>query len=244
MSVLIATWNSAEHLAVALEAMRLHCRGVNRIVVIDNASSDFTRRVAASDDRVRLIRLPVNAGHGPALDLAAITARTEFIIALDPDAFPIDSEWVDHLIGPLREGAQVSGVHMQRSYVHPCALAIRTQRFVERRHTFTQSGSPAEFGSTGWDTGERISMLEQPHVHLLPVSSTDGPGSVGTSWEGAIYHNFYSVRHLQRFGPAGGGVLDDVVEVGDATTAWDRNCRKYLGLDAERRAELVEAAGR
>jgi len=241
VTVCIATWNSAEHLAVALSALRLHSNRVDRIIVVDNWSEDATRQVATRDPRVQLIRLPFNAGHGTALNIAVIAARTEFVVTLDPDAFPIDDEWVSTLVQPLAEGARVSGVVAYREFAHPCCLAIRTERFIQQRHSFSAKGKVSEYGTSGWDTGESISMLERPDVRLFPATSTLGPGMVGTAWEGIAYHNFYSVRHRRGVGSGPVEVLDGGITTADSASAWDQSCRKYLGLTEEDRCLLVSA---
>ncbi len=47
---------------------------------------------------MRRVLLPLNVGHGPALDVGAANVRTERFVALDVDAFPVTPDqvaWMD-----------------------------------------------------------------------------------------------------------------------------------------------------
>ena len=84
---------------------------------------------------VRTVLLPINMGHDFALDLGVLLCRTEFVVTLDVDAFPLHDRWLEELEGSLRAGAEVAGARLNREYVHPCCWAMRTARFVESRGT-------------------------------------------------------------------------------------------------------------
>jgi hypothetical protein len=160
------------------------------------------------------VAFPVNLGHGPGLDAGVLLrCRTEFFVALDVDAFPIADEWLDRLLTPLDHGAEVCGatsLHDDRQpYVHACCRAMRTSRFVRQRHTFKR-------GPT-WDTAQRISELEWPSIHLLPLTSSHGPAMLGSVFGGVVYHNWYSAR----FGIHVGTSTLDGITPADAQLAWD-----------------------
>ena len=103
-------------------------------------------------------------GHGAALDLGWLRARTSVVVALDVDAFPISDQWLSRLTTPLDEGATVVGAHggevldrlsrdvppewRGRDFVHPCCLAMRLRDFVARDHSFRADRS------SGRDPGE------------------------------------------------------------------------------------------
>ena len=131
-------------------------------------------------------------------------ARTEFLLLLDVDAFPISDEWLPAVLGPLRAGATVAGGHIHRDYVHPSYLAMRMRDFVARRHSFTVVGrweKGVKGGAEGFrDAGEDISIRERAEfgpeaTHLLPVTSTRGPGLLGTVFGDVVYHNFFSTGY-------------------------------------------------
>ena len=176
-----------------------------RLLVIDNASGAEVRAWLRQRHWVRSLRLPVNVGHGRAMDLGFALAPTEYVVALDIDAFPIASTWLDVALAPLRDGtAEVSGGGFRpgfvppgqgepvvagyrgEPFVHACFLAMRRARFVERHHTFRSHGR-------AWDTGERISMIED-RVSIMEPTQVRGPSVVGTVFGDVVYHNFYATR--------------------------------------------------
>jgi len=239
VTVLVVNWNTLEHLAVCLYGIRRFSPPSTKILVIDNGSTDRSRSYLRQRRDIRLMKLPVNVGHGHALDLGALRVRTEFIVTIDADAFPIDHGWLDLLIDPLDRGSYVSGVHVVRSYAHPCALAIRRERFITDGHTFQSRFLPdwrdTGLGGTSWDCGEAISLREAPHVTLFEPSGQFGPGWVGTWWSGIVYHNFYAGR--SKLGEE--NIAHDGVALADPPRVWDEAVKRFLGLDAEARARLV-----
>jgi hypothetical protein len=172
------------------------------------------------------------------MDIGFLLADTEYVIALDVDAFPVSDAWAARLITPLKAGAAVSGVRAKGGFVHPCALAMRRERFVRAGHTFRVLRNDAAGPGAWWDTGELITIREQPNVHIIPPTHHIGPYWVGTTWDDTIYHNFYAVRHKRAYGDAQDRVLDPVdgveasgVTAADARRAWSRAIEQYLDLD-------------
>ena len=88
-TVVTVNWNSARYLAVLLELVAERSPPGTEITVVDNASRDDTRAVVAQHPGARLVRFPVNVGHEIALDAGFLLARTEYVVALDVDAFPL-----------------------------------------------------------------------------------------------------------------------------------------------------------
>jgi glycosyltransferase involved in cell wall biosynthesis len=228
-TVVVVTWNSAPFLEVCLRAVERY--GSLPVVVIDNHSSDDPGAVIAGRPGVRLVRLPLNLGHGRALDIGVLLARTEHVVVLDVDAFPIRASWLEVLLQPLSEGAHVVGGETCRPYAHPSCLAMRLDRIVERRHSF-MARYPGELGRTGWDVGELVSMREPGAVCILPATSVRGPGTVGTVFADVVYHNFYATRHQAESDPAT-AELDGGIRQHDASTAWADAVARYLDTTTE-----------
>lgn len=207
-TVVTVSWNSLEYLRVLVDLVERRSPAGTRILVVDNGSSDGTRRWLASRRGVHVLRVPLNLGHEIALDLGFLRARTEHVVALDVDAFPLRDDWLDRLTAALDEGAVVAGARLNRDYVHPCCLVIRLRDFVAQRLTF--SSGP------GIAPGERLSARVQGRRHYLEVTEQRGPGDVGTVFGGLVYHNFYSTRFaLERT-----AVLDGRVHERDPERAW------------------------
>jgi glycosyltransferase involved in cell wall biosynthesis len=231
VTVVIVNWNSLRHLEVSVRAVQEFSDGVE-IIVVDNASTDGSL-AWLSRAGIRCIELDRNVGHGPALDLGALAARTTWIVALDVDAFPIDRSWLDALLTPLRSGSVVCGAHggevldslsperptdqLGREFVHPCCLAMALRDFVLRRHSFMKDPS------RNMDVGESISRREGERVSYLEPTSTVGPGALGTVFAGVVYHNFYGTRHAGNHG----GMLEGI-SAGDAERVWDLSVKRYL----------------
>jgi glycosyltransferase involved in cell wall biosynthesis len=191
-TVVTVNWNTADFLADLLRAMQRFSPGVE-VIVVDNASDDDSRAVIRAAG-VRSLALPINLGHGPALDLGVSRVRTEFFATLDVDAFPVRSDWLDQLRARLDAGNVVVGGAMHRGFAHPSMLAMRTRDFRDRHHSFIRSSwqrGKFEAGHS-WDVAERISMREPGRVGLVMPSEIRGPGVIGTVYGGIVYHNWFS----------------------------------------------------
>ena len=220
VTVITANFNTLDYLKACVAGVRRHSPPDVSFLVVDNASRDGSRRWAADRPDVRMLRLPLNIGHGQALDVGVLWAcRTEQFVVLDVDAFPISDDWLPRLLEPLSNGAEVAGATSVNGsdppYVHACCVAMRTERFIERRHTFAPGDS--------WDTAQRISQLEWPKVHTIPLTSIHSAGILGSVFGGIVYHNFYSAR----FSVSTRERIDDVHR-GQPETAWRDAMDRYF----------------
>jgi glycosyltransferase involved in cell wall biosynthesis len=86
ISTIIPAHNAAEYLDGCLDSV-LAQQGPFRheVIVVDDASTDATARIAASRPGVRLLRLPQNAGPSAARNLGVAAAKGELIAFLDAD---------------------------------------------------------------------------------------------------------------------------------------------------------------
>ena len=81
LTVIIVTFNSAATLPLCLDLLADYACDV---IVVDNASSDDTREIAARAG-VRVIRNDENLGFGVACNIGEAAARTEILCFLNPD---------------------------------------------------------------------------------------------------------------------------------------------------------------
>jgi glycosyltransferase involved in cell wall biosynthesis len=225
VTVVTVNWNSLGHLEVLIDAVRRRSPPDTRILVVDNGS----REPLPSLPGVRVVRLPLNMGHDFALDVGVLLCQTEYVVALDVDAFPLHAAWLRDLLAPLDQGCQVSGARLNRQYVHPCCWAMRTARFIGQSHSFRSHYRPRAPGrDASGAVGEEISAREAGALRFFEITSQRGPGDVGTVFGDLVYHNFYATRFRASREPT----LDGTVEPGDPERAWQEALRRY-GLERE-----------
>ncbi len=195
-TVLTVNWNTLDYLRTMLDAVARFSPPGTEVVVADNASTDGSREFLKTAG-VRWFGLPINLGHGPAMDMATARVRTEYFVTLDVDAFPVTADWLDILRGHLEAGNEVVGGRLYRSFAHPSMMAMRTRTFRERHHTFIRSAwrtSDDFVHGESWDVGELITRREEPKVALIEASEVRGPGVIGTVYGGLVYHNGVSAH--------------------------------------------------
>lgn len=87
VTVYIAAFDAERYIGDAIRSCLHQTHEDLEIIVVDDASSDSTAEVvrALNDDRVRLVRSPVNLGPGPARNLALDRARGGYVTPMDAD---------------------------------------------------------------------------------------------------------------------------------------------------------------
>ena len=225
VTVVTVNYNSLPQLRVLLEAVDRYTNRHVDIVVVDNGSTDGSREFLRAHPTVRALLLPVNIGHGPALDLAMFAATTTIVVAFDVDAFPISSDWLPSVVERLENGSAIVGAHLHRAYVHPCFLGMRRSDFTHYRLSFVPVGhpslSPRRPAPLFLDVGEALShALSQVYgsfaVDKIAPTSIRGPGMIGTVFGELVYHNLYTTH----------GVGDAHTE---GAAAWQEAVERYLG---------------
>lgn len=101
VSVVMANFRGAEHLAAAMTSVLAQSERRLELILADDASGDdsvaIARRIAATDDRVRVIASSRNAGPAATRNLALDAARGEWIAIVDSDDL-IHPERLERLI--------------------------------------------------------------------------------------------------------------------------------------------------
>lgn len=228
VTVVTVNYNSLPQVRVLLAALGRYTTEPIDVIVVDNGSKDGSAEFLKAKADVRSILLPVNLGHGTAMDLGVLSASTSMVVAFDIDAFPISPGWLRAVVDPLEAGAAVAGAHLHRAYIHPCFLALRRSDFLDYRLSFVPVGrcpSP-EVPASGLylDAGEALChVLSLAHgtkaIHKIPPTATTGPGVIGTVFGDVVYHNFYSTHGRGEMGKAG-------------AEAWDAAVRRYVSAEA------------
>jgi glycosyltransferase involved in cell wall biosynthesis len=206
-TVVTVNWNSLPFLRPMLAATRAMSPPHTEILVVDNGSSDGSDEYVRGLGGVGLMRLPVNVGHGVALDLALAGVDTEYVAVLDVDAFPVSSDWLDASIAALELGAQVAGAHMHRNFVHPCFLVTRTKVVHDLDLTFRPVGSLSGLDRGAplfLDVGEALSQRVIVKfgggraLHFFEITEALGPGPARAVFGGLVYHNMFATQGTGR----------------------------------------------
>lgn len=203
VTVMIVNWNSLPFLQATLAATRAMSPDDVELLVVDNASTDGSREFLAAQDDVRTIELPVNVGHGVALDIGASSIDTEYLAVLDVDAFPVSSSWLDESVGALRSGATVAGARMHRNFVHPCFLVTETETLHRYGLTFRPVGSLSSLEREAplfLDVGEALCQRAivkfggGKALHFFEITDALGPGPARAVFGDLVYHNMYATQ--------------------------------------------------
>lgn len=195
-TIIVVNYQTLDLLRTVLAALRRFSPDDTEIIVVDNASSDCSWQWLRSRPHgIRAVRLPVNVGHGRALDIGLFLARTDVIVTLDSDAFPYSAGWVGVLLEPLRDpDVAAAGCWGPRDRLHPACAAYRRNELLRLGlsfHNFNlhkDLGQAPVFSVNTWDTGELIfEALGRDRVVLLPTQRSDrGWGMVMAE---VVYHH-------------------------------------------------------
>jgi glycosyltransferase involved in cell wall biosynthesis len=202
-TVVMVAHNALEMTRLATLRTLRHSAGQDaRLVVVDNGSSDGTERwldVLARRGDIDLIRSEVNLGHGPAIELARRRVRSPYLVTLDSDAFPLADDWLSRLRARLTDTVKVAGIRHHRDYVHPSCLMIEAATLDELGLTFLdEKDRPSQL-----DVAERISLeVKRRGLAIAGLERTEArrrgsrsePVYLGSSYEGLVYHQWYTTR--------------------------------------------------
>jgi len=209
VTIVTVNWNTLHFLETLVDAVHARTTTRHHLIVIDNASTDGSREFLRSRPDIESVLLPVNIGHGRALDIGCARARTPHIALLDVDAFPITSDWLDRSFNQLDSGFKVSGAHLSRNFIHPCFLVFRRDLLRNIGVGFAPIGRTSAGSDFGLflDVGEAFSQaiaveFGTAALDKIPVTERFGPGDRQAVFGHAVFHNFYST-----YGP---GRLDAV----------------------------------
>lgn len=97
VTVVIVNWNSGELLRECVAHLVRQSFQPTRILIMDNASTDGSIEFAQSIPGISVQKLRSNLGFAVANNLAVAACDNEFVVLLNPDAFP-EPDWLKCLI--------------------------------------------------------------------------------------------------------------------------------------------------
>jgi GT2 family glycosyltransferase len=87
VDIIIVNWNAGNQIKVCIDSIISNRNSlINKIIVVDNASTDKSDVDIDTIENVTLIRSDKNLGFGKACNLAAKLVNSEYILFLNPDA--------------------------------------------------------------------------------------------------------------------------------------------------------------
>lgn len=221
VTVIIVNWNTGPVTADVVRAVQHFSPPGTEILLIDNGSTDDSRKIFDGWPGIRTVWLRSNAGHGVALDLGICWCETTIAVTLDSDAIPLRAGWLDLAVEPVQSGTAVlAGQRSRRGFVHPIYLAIDTAAFVRDRHAsfqvFVEAGTMDDdvvWGENAFDTAELLSQrFHDDEKLLIERGPNPADGLPGMTVADVVYHH--------------GGVSRDVDgSIGESAYAgWRESC--------------------
>lgn len=197
VTVIIVTWNTRDITADVVSRVRELSPRETRVLVVDNGSTDGTRRMLEAWPGIDSLLLRSNAGHGIALDLALCATTTTVAVTLDSDAIPLREDWLSQVVDPIRSGGVVlAGLRSSRDFVHPVFSAVDTATFVRQSLSYQAfvppgvGGARADWGVEAWDTGELLTRrLPSELVAFVDPTPNLVDGLPGMTTGGVVYHH-------------------------------------------------------
>lgn len=109
ISVVLPTLNGERELPNLLDRLAEQTRPADEVLVVDSASDDHTREVAASYPGVQVIAIErTDFNHGLTRDLALRETSGDYVAFLTQDAVPANDYYLENLAAPLDADMQVA----------------------------------------------------------------------------------------------------------------------------------------
>jgi glucosyl-dolichyl phosphate glucuronosyltransferase len=184
VSVIICTYNRAADLAQTLNSLRgvaLPSAGDAELIVVDNASTDDTAKVAQSFIRpgltVRYVHEP-GRGKGHAYNAGITAARGRVLLFSDDDMrFPRD--WIEGMCAPIFAGeadAVAGGIRIARHLERP---------WMQEMHRLFVGGETASLTEQNFELQGGSMAISRAVLEKVPAFDPElGPGATTGLWSG------------------------------------------------------------
>ncbi len=131
VSVLIVNYNSGSYAKTCIESLFMQSNVQLQVVVVDNASADDSVKALkyAFGKKITLIESNENLGFGKANNLAANSAKGEFLLLLNPDTVIADALAISKLV-------DFYGSNQRYGMVGPNIHEARKNKYVAPRYSY------------------------------------------------------------------------------------------------------------
>ena len=221
----MAAYNAAATVGDALESIRSQRYADWELLVVDDASTDDTRRIldafATSEPRARVIHRDANAGLASCLNLALREARGGLVARMDaddqalPERFSLQVKFLDDhpeiaILGGGaqvidRDGAAISQIHRPEEHDDLAARIYLENPFVHptvmaRRNVFEELGGYDTTLRRGQDYDLWLRAYRRFRMHNLPQPLINYRHGRTPVWRNARYSSVILLRALRREG--------------------------------------------
>lgn len=101
VTVVIVNWNCGDYLAQCVDGLLRQTLPPEKILIMDNGSTDRSLQTIAADERIDIRRLGSNLGFAAANNRAFALCTTPYVALLNPDAWP-QPDWLERLLEAAR----------------------------------------------------------------------------------------------------------------------------------------------
>jgi GT2 family glycosyltransferase len=152
VGAVVVNFNGGEMVLAALRHLRRQSRGLDRIVVVDNASADGSpEQISSQHPDVELLRLPANEGFAAANNVGIRALRgCDWIALVNPDAFA-ERDWLAQLL-------QAAEAHPSYSFFSSLLLIARSPEIVDG------AGDAYHVGGFAWRRDHGLRLASQRYT--------------------------------------------------------------------------------
>ncbi len=139
-AVVIPNWNGARWLAGCLDAVAAQTRPADEVVVVDDASTDDSVRIAAGHPLApRVVRQPENRGFGAAVNrgISCVAADAVALVNVDVVLAP---DWLERAVAALEAAASAAAVATTMVAMDDPGVLDDTGNFLRRDGAAEQRG--------------------------------------------------------------------------------------------------------